>query len=281
MRIIALFLAVSVCGVSVATSFDPEDLQLNAMLRDADAIVHAEVVERTVAKNPDDGIPHTFYRLRILEVIIGASDQTEVVIRVWVAMDRDRSIGFVGTPNFEVGEEIVAFIRDNGDEAIPILNDHAGVLWINTSPGGKRFLTDAEGYPINAVTDGPLKADRNSANAQCVRSSVLAGTDQHTLAPSTPGQSASNAPLANCVNDDPHRFDDAMAVHDFNNALRDRAKRLSINKSVVLRSMPWAEFDVRSRSSLRRYSQVAAPPEPLLKSGITKTSDAKSAIRED
>lgn len=239
------------CGSAAALSLTPGATRVESMLREADAVIYAEVTDRAVARNPDDDIPHTFYRMKVEKVITGSVESSELIMRIWGAETDEESVGFVGTPQFSVGDRIIVFVRGNGEEAVPIVNFHWGVFWVDRAPDNTRFVTDAEGYPVKALNTGPVEVDRRSEKAICLRDAIVPEAQKE--AERRVGKRP-ELPLA-CPGLQ-EQLAGTLRPEAFIAAIEREGRRHVPSNLRPVKSTPWVMFDAASRQSLRRYTEI-------------------------
>lgn len=87
------------------------ELPLEALIRDADTIVHGTVVRSGVRMEIRDGSmePQTITTVRVHEWIAGAGGET-VELRELGGTWQGGGLRFEGTPTYQVGEEVVLFL---------------------------------------------------------------------------------------------------------------------------------------------------------------------------
>lgn len=249
-----LYSCVAMWGLSVSAALYPEGAtRIDSMMMKADAVIHAEVTGLVVARNPNDGVPHTFYRMLVHDVISGSVLPSEVVVRIMGADMANEVWSFFGTPFFEVGEHIVVFLRNNGDAEVPIVSGHKGVFWANVSHDGGRYITDADGFPVTGVDKGSIEVDRTSTVARCIQAALIPEVrevlDSETQAPRLSSLAC------------PHEADqikDTIRLDQFKQALAQVAANPSPR---TLRSIPFGKFDDQSLRALEEANRPVPPPK--------------------
>lgn len=246
-------------GSAFPLTFPEENLRIDSMMHRADAVIHAEVADRTVARNPDDGVPHTFYQMTVHDVIAGRVRPGDLlVVRVFGGQVNEETWGFYGTPIFEIGDNIVVFLRNNGDAEVPFVNSYAGAYWANIGPNGHSFITNADGFPIKAVGEEGIDVDRDSNNAQCIQAALLPEVRDNRERE----MRTSRGSLLTCPSP-AEQFTDTVGLKQFIAALNQRPANPTPRE---MRSIPFGEFDERSRQALAQASRPVSPPSNVPKS---------------
>lgn len=109
----AAMVAVAVSIVSFAASATVlEEVSLEDMTRDADAIVHGVVVSSgTRMVMDDDGSePHTLTTIRIIDSLKGEAGET-ITIRERGGVTQAGGMWISGTPRYAAGEEVIVFLE--------------------------------------------------------------------------------------------------------------------------------------------------------------------------
>lgn len=140
-----------------------------------DLLDHSELLfsGRIIKKNVDvdqTGLPWTQYVFTDLDIIAGNYSEKEIRVRCAGGDTGTYVSVLVGTPEFEVGDEVVTFF-DEDDGACQFTGWIQGALRIVRSrapgAGNKRIVVDHRGNAIAGLTPGGfVKADRPNWLAQ-------------------------------------------------------------------------------------------------------------------
>jgi hypothetical protein len=189
-------------AASPSDPFAPADLEtrLSDNMGEADLVMHGTVryidyVMSEPSEESPTALPHTFVTYRVQDVIKGKVTDDYITLRFIGGLDRAtlRFLGMSEAPMFDVGDEDILFIKDNGSRQCPLVKGRQGRLRVIKqqvyTDGGReialnsesklshgkshRFFevltTDIEGKPMTTgdldqlqegPTDAPGRADR-------------------------------------------------------------------------------------------------------------------------
>jgi hypothetical protein len=153
------FLLVLTCGALPAAAADaqppPQPRTLADFVSESDLVFHGTVVEIEYApsapvKGEPRGIPHTFVTYQVEGVLHGSADGEEVTLRFLGGLEADGTYSTVSvTPQFDIGDQDVLFVRGNGESGCPLVADSRGRLRIIAgqvyTDTGRAVALDAEG----------------------------------------------------------------------------------------------------------------------------------------
>ena len=161
--VIAFTLSVVLCDLLYATTIVPAEFR--EVISGSQMIVHGRVVEvRSVLVDGRRQID-TIVTLDVGTVLKGGSVET-VTFRVpGGTVGRYRST-MVGAPQFEVGEEVVMFLRTNGPAIPYVFGLSQGVFRVRTDPRtGERVVMSPV---LTASGDGPQTVTRGAPDRRPV-----------------------------------------------------------------------------------------------------------------
>lgn len=111
------------------------------LVEKADGIISGTVSEINYRKKKDD--IYTYVTLRDTTVHDGKFDDNEFTFRMLGGIIGNRSTVIPGSPNFNIEEKVILFIRDNGKSIVPIMGWEQGVFKIQNSDLSENYITDA------------------------------------------------------------------------------------------------------------------------------------------
>ncbi|MCB1282514.1 MAG: hypothetical protein KDB18_13410 [Salinibacterium sp.] len=136
--------------VASATIVVPRTLE--EMATHATAVVRAKVVARQSAWDADHRRIHTYTELALLETVAGESAKGPLVVRTMGGEVGDIGMRVAGVARFEVGEEVVLFLRVD-----PLDRSHFQVVGMSQG----KYVVDRSGAAPVLVRKGPWPAARS------------------------------------------------------------------------------------------------------------------------
>jgi len=133
-------------------------VELEERIERADQIFHGEVIDLQYATSVDLGaeslsFPHTFVTFSVITPIKGGLVGDEVTLRFGGGDGGDGTVTMVSdNPLFDLGDEVVLFVADNGRSICPLVDCETGLARIS---GGEAF--DAHGKELFADEAGSLR----------------------------------------------------------------------------------------------------------------------------
>lgn len=142
-------------GAGFATSI-PLPRTVSHAIGEADLVFHGQVIAIAYASSAPThheptGIPHTFVTYRIHRVLHGDPRTDEVTLRFLGGYDRTDDTYLVASvaPQFDLGDEDVLFVRDNGRSGCPLVSNYGGRFRIVDgqvySESGQAVVLEADG----------------------------------------------------------------------------------------------------------------------------------------
>ena len=146
----AFAVLISAGGFLSASTFLKEDV--NSLKKQAEAVVHAKVVDVRSYWNADQSVIFTDVALEVKGRLHGSSDDL-IIVRVPGGTVDDFTQEMEGAPRFDVGEEVVTFIGRWKDGAPMVAGYFQGVSRINRDSLGNAILRGgvAEGLPMSEL----------------------------------------------------------------------------------------------------------------------------------
>lgn len=173
---------------------------LEEMSREAATVVRAKVVARQSAWDADHRRIHTFTELQVLQAVTGRPDAT-IVVRTMGGEVGDIGMRVAGVARFEVGEEVVVFLRADPVDAghFQVIGMSQGKFTVDRSGPSPIAVASTEGLAFARRTEtGKLEVGEHSGDHLARRvplADLVARIEQATAgAPKAP--SAPNAPNA-------------------------------------------------------------------------------------
>lgn len=153
--VLAVVLSIS----SSASATVMVEVPLDEMIRTADAIVHATVLETGVRMSISEGsmVPQTITRLRVHEWIAGPGGET-VELRELGGVWQGGGLHYEGTPRYRPGEEVIVFLerRPEAPHDLRTLGMAQGKFMVRHGVPGvpSSVLRDLEGIAFARWTEG-------------------------------------------------------------------------------------------------------------------------------
>ena len=139
--------AIAGSGMTGASTFLKEDVK--SLKKQAEAVVHAKVVDVRSYWNDDHSVIFTEVALDVKGRLHGASDDL-ILVRVPGGTVDDFTVEMEGAPKFDVDDEVVAFIARWHDGVPMVAGYFQGLSRIDRDRLGNAFLRGgvADGLPM-------------------------------------------------------------------------------------------------------------------------------------
>jgi len=222
MRITKVFIIVSAFlffNSTNATTLLKRDF--NAICSMADGVIQG-VVHSVAHQRNADGLIYRYIKLRDVNAIEGAIESSTITIRVVGGTIDDRTLAVIGSPEFIEGEEVILFVSDNDQRAVPFVGWGQGVFKVKKQ-NDKKVITDSNGQAIVSID-----------NADIVKGHPLEIDDSGVLEPPHDshfgGIAADGTPVTK-VKFKTHRTSkQPMLLGDFTTKIKSRVKSLKKSK---------------------------------------------------
>jgi hypothetical protein len=147
--------AVLLAGPAVASTV--LELDVDALTERADRVVRARVIERESRWDDDGHMIRTFTTLEILANLKGEGEAHLVVRQLGGEVD-DVGSFVTGDAHFEIGEEVLVFLRSNpdGEPVFHLIGLAQGKFRIERSPDGVRAVRDLSDLSLARQEGGRL-----------------------------------------------------------------------------------------------------------------------------
>lgn len=139
-------------AASQATTVLPVDA--SKAVDTAELIFTGHVVAMETATSRDGLFPFTFVTFEIAEILKGSAEDTNLTLRFEGGdlEEREETLEVVGIPQFNLGDEVLLFVRNNGRAACPLVGWWQGRLDFQPHPAtGERLLVDYRGRVLEGV----------------------------------------------------------------------------------------------------------------------------------
>ncbi len=159
---------VSSATLDAASSSDPFapaglETQLSDMMGEADLVMHGTVryIDYLMSEPSEESptaLPHTFVTYRVQDVIKGKVTDDYITLRFIGGLDHE-SLRFLASsevPMFDVGDEDILFVKDNGSRQCPLAEGQKGRLRVIK----QQVYTDG-GREISLTEDGKLSPGKS------------------------------------------------------------------------------------------------------------------------
>jgi hypothetical protein len=145
--------AILLAGVSLTTASTFLKVDIPTLKRMSESVVQANVVDVRSAWNDEHTGIFTYVTLDVKGRLHGNADN-QIVVRVPGGTVGDFTTKMEGAPEFEVGDDIVAFIARWQDGAPMISGYAAGVSRVHRDGLGNKMLTGglADGLPMSELS---------------------------------------------------------------------------------------------------------------------------------
>jgi len=130
-------LVIAASGVAGASTFLKEDVK--SLKKQAEAVVHAKVVDINSYWNSDHSVIFTDVTLEVKGRLKGTSGD-QIVVRVPGGTVADYTVEMEGAPRFKMNDEVVAFIARWDDGAPMVAGYFQGLMKVEHDPLGNSFL---------------------------------------------------------------------------------------------------------------------------------------------
>lgn len=154
-----LVLGCLLAAASQATTVLPVDA--SKAVDTAELIFTGHVVAMETATSLDGLYPFTFVTFEIAEIIKGSVEGAELTLRFEGGdlEELEETVEVVGIPQFELGDEVLLFVRNNGKAACPLVGWWQGRFDFQPHPAtGERLLVDHRGRVVEGVGVGGWRA---------------------------------------------------------------------------------------------------------------------------
>lgn len=134
------------------------------LVREADIILEGTVGEKRSEWAEDRSVIYTFITLFDIEVIDGAYEGTTFILRMdggeVEEAGRVKGLEIPGTPEFEIGDRVVLFVKNNAWEVCPLVGWDQGAFRVTEDPVSKKTrlsrLQDGDGISGIDTSTGNL-----------------------------------------------------------------------------------------------------------------------------
>lgn len=160
---IAFLLVISVCLITQhagSTTLFYKDFR--SLVKEADGIVEG-TVEGIESHYDSLNDIYTFITLGNINVLQGNYTGDELIIRQKGGEIEGDVLEIEGSPQFELGQHVVVFVKGNGKEIVPFVGWTQGVFNVVTTKNG-RVITDYEGNRVLGVKKGKFMKQGNNVS---------------------------------------------------------------------------------------------------------------------
>lgn len=165
---LGFFAWVAMSSVGRATTVVPPEF--SALVNGSDYIVHAVVKGVTVEKRQraKGAKIVTLVELEVIEVVAGTPPE-KVTLELLGGKIGKEELRVVGMPQFEVGDEDILFVRDNGRAVAPLYAmGHGRYAIEREAESGRKFVAREDGIPLQDTAQVALPF-ANGATRELVR----------------------------------------------------------------------------------------------------------------
>lgn len=150
-------LSILIIAVFSASSFSLTVIKkdFNELVDEADGVVHGTVSD--IHTGIENNNIYTWVTLNVIDVLQGDFNEEALTLRFCGGSYKSYNISCSGAPQFDVGEEVVWFVKGNGSHSIPLSGGPQGVIYV-----GKTELRNSIGQPIQALANSQFLMARNS-----------------------------------------------------------------------------------------------------------------------
>ena len=149
----AILMAVLVInGGAAVTASTFIKLDIPALSKESESVVHARVVGMRSDWNADHSMIFTHVRLRVIRGLTGAPP-AEMTVRVPGGSVGDLTTEMVGGPRFAMNDEVVAFVSRWDDGVPAVMGYGQGLSHVRRDAAGRRVL---RGGAADGMTIGEL-----------------------------------------------------------------------------------------------------------------------------
>ncbi len=131
---------------TLATTFG--EIHLTRQLQRAPHIARVGIGERTVEKNPQDRLTHTYWEASVLEVFSSRPLEENIRIRQPGGIIDGSGSQVLGTASFTEGEESIVLLRDTKEDAKELIGLASGKYTITKNASGKEILKSGLGVVL-------------------------------------------------------------------------------------------------------------------------------------
>ncbi|MFT7163237.1 MAG: hypothetical protein ACI9GZ_004439 [Bacteroidia bacterium] len=130
----------------------------NELVDESDGVVHGTVSD--IQTGIEQGDIYTWVTINNIDVIQGDFYEKTLTLRFCGGSYKSYNVSCGGVPQFDVGEEVVWFVKGNGSYSIPLSGGPQGVIYV-----GKTELKNSVGQSIKALANDQFLMARNSARS--------------------------------------------------------------------------------------------------------------------
>lgn len=140
----------------------------DSLVDEADGVIHGIVTDVESVKNKPGDI-NTFITISIIEVIVGSYSDPSITIRQKGGRVGYEGVSIHGSPKFSVNDEVILFIRGNGQYMVPFVGWEQGVFKVKSSSGVGKSVFDSNGNKILSFKESNLvKQNVNHSGANII-----------------------------------------------------------------------------------------------------------------
>jgi hypothetical protein len=116
----------------------------NELVDESDGVIHGTVSD--IQKGIEQGDIYTWVTINNIDVIQGDFYEKTLTLRFCGGSYKSYNVSCGGVPQFDVGEEVVWFVKGNGSYSIPLSGGPQGVIYV-----GKTELKNSVGQSIKSM----------------------------------------------------------------------------------------------------------------------------------
>lgn len=238
------------------------------LIREAEGVVEGTVEEVTSCKFEQGGI-YTYVTLGDLRILKGQYDGDTLTLLFKGGLVDGQGLHLYGSPTFRESERVIAFLKGNGQQMVPLVGWEQGLFRVVTNPQtGERVISDSVGNRVFGIKNGQvIKESRITAEAEILGQPTTGASESEPYRASSgrfkggqPGQQRSVDHRVRGL-DNASQARRAMTLNQFVQSIRQTAER------IAAQGPPGEPLtSVQIGDTLKRHGQLDANPPQVQES---------------
>lgn len=154
--------------VSPLTATTVKRKSFNELVQEAELVAVGRVINVQSLPTADKKYVYTYVTVNELDIMKGSFDEAQLTIR----MDggdtgTGRRLLIQGVPKFQYGDEVVIFLKGNGQTICPFVGWEQGLLRVEKDQkSGERLVKSSRGQRIHGIKNGAFLLDAGEQKSQ-------------------------------------------------------------------------------------------------------------------
>ncbi len=140
----------------------------NELVQEAELVAVGRVINVQALPTADRKYVYTYVTVNELDVMKGSFDESQLTLRMDGGDTGDgRRLLISGVPKFEFGEQVVIFLKGNGQAICPFVGWEQGLLRVEKDQkSGAALIKSSRGQRIHGIKNGAFMMDAGEQRSQ-------------------------------------------------------------------------------------------------------------------